>query len=266
MYTLITDETNTQESEDGDFFIYGGLIFSPDQMKQVTDDIESIRTKYGSEPPDKLKFDTRSRPKHVSRKDYTCAKNDVIEACLKAEVQFIAYMVLHKVAKDERAKGEWALNSVLVAFSKKFLLRKKDYGIVVIDRLPGNDRAYDMLKRKFQQGLRMQSTGNAVKLERVLLYATTCDGASHLSSAVDIVLGSLRWVVNQRRHLTSDDLSQKMLEKVGKMMYHRASGEVRYVREYGLILRPKSYPGHPPYRQEYEDLVAYLERLLEEDE
>lgn len=264
MYTFITDETNRQESEDGGFFIYGGLIFSSEQMKQVTDDIEAIRTRYGFKPRDDLKFNTRSRPPHVSQQDHAMAKNDVIETCLTAEVQFIAYMVLHKVAQDEKDKGEWALNSALYAFGGKFLREKKDYGMVIIDRLPQKDRPYEMLKRKFQEGLRMQSTGDAVKLERVLMYPTTCDGASHLSSAVDIVLGSLRWVVNQRKTLPSGDLSQKMLEKVGKMMYHRESGEVWYVREYGLILRPKNYPGHPPYRQEYEDLVAYLTRLVAE--
>lgn len=114
----MTDETNVRESKEGDFFIYGGLIFSAEQMVRVTTDIELIRAKRGFSPGDKLKFDTNSRPKGMTPQTYTAAKNDVVRSCLDAGVKFIAYMVLHKIAKEERQKGEFALNSVLVAFTQ----------------------------------------------------------------------------------------------------------------------------------------------------
>jgi hypothetical protein len=260
VYTFITDETNVQASKDGDFFIYGGLIFSADQMTRVTSDIELIRAKRGFEPGDKLKFDTNSRPKEMPPATYTAAKNDVVRSCLDAGVKFIAYMILHKIV-DKRFKGEFALNSVLVAFGNKFLVEKRDYGIVVMDRLPESTQAYDMLKRKFQEGLRIASTGGTIAVPRVLLYATTCDGASHLSSAVDIVLGSLRWVVNNRKNPKQSPAAQTLLNNVANMMYHRKIGDNIRVRERVLILRPQNI-AHPPYKQEYEDLVAYLASLV----
>lgn len=68
--------------------------------------------------------------------------------------------------------------------------------MVFVDRLSDSSAAYSMLKRKFQDGLSIETTGNIIKLDRIMLYATTCDRASHLSSAVNIVLGGLGWVVN----------------------------------------------------------------------
>ncbi|WP_143266232.1 MULTISPECIES: DUF3800 domain-containing protein [Amycolatopsis] len=261
MYTLITDETNTQESKNSEFFIYGGLVFSPEQMGIISSDIQAIRDTYGFAPEDKLKFDTNSRPANVDRSSYTAAKKQVIQSCLNAGVVFIAYMILHKIAKDPKTIGEYALNSVLVRFDGVFLREKSDIGVVIVDRLPDQARAYDMLRRKFQTGLEIASNGSKIELDRVLLYATTCDGASHLSSAVDIVLGSLRWVVNHSNNGPTTELSRDMFGSVASMMYHRESGGKKYLRDYGLILRPKE-PGHPPYKARYDDLVSYLQGLL----
>jgi hypothetical protein len=233
-------------------------------MVQVSQDIERIRDRYGLAPDDKLKFATGSRPSHVSQEDYTSAKKEVIEACIRAQVSFVVYMVMHRIAVNSKTKGEWALNSALVAFGDKFLKEKRSNGIVVIDRLPEDSRPYDMLRRKFQNGLSIDSSGYRFDLKNIVLYVSTCDGASHLSSAVDIVLGSFRWVVNQRRkNRENTELAKKMFEGVAKLMYYREEGGHRYVREYGLVLRPKIL-GHPPYRSEYEELVAYLQGLLNE--
>ena len=228
-------------------------------MVKVTNDIEKIRLKRGFEPEDKLKFDTNSRPKGMPPATYTAAKNAVVRSCLRVGVKFIAYMILHKIV-NEKFKGEFALNSVLVAFGNKFLVENNDYGMVIIDRLPETAQAYGMLKRKFQVGLQIASTGGTIKVPRVLMYATTCDGASHLSSAVDIVLGSLRYVVNQRHNSNQSTVTQTLLNNVANMMYYRKKGDEILVRERGLILRPKAI-SHPPYRQEYDDLVSYLALL-----
>lgn len=222
-------------------------------MTRVTADIEMIRLKRGFKPEDKLKFDTNSRSKGMQPATYTAAKNDVVRSCLEAGVKFIAYMILHKIV-NEQFKGEFALNSTLVAFGNRFLTENRDYGIVVIDRLPETAQAYGMLKRKFQVGLTIASTGGTIKVPRVLMYATTCDGASHLSSAVDIVLGSLRYVVNQRHNPNQSTVTKTLLNNVANMMYHKKNGDDVLVRERGLILRPKQI-AHPPYAQEYDDLV-----------
>jgi hypothetical protein len=82
-----------------------------------------------------------------------------------------------------------------------------------------------------------------LKLERIYAYGATCDGASHLSSAVDVVLGSLRYCVN-----TDKDAGwvTSMFQQVSRLMWHSVEGDVPYVREYGLILRPNDV-WHPVY-------------------
>lgn len=260
MYLFVTDETNVQPSNSSKFFIYGGLIFSPEQAQAVHSDVEEIRRKYGFKPGDALKFDTRSRPEYVDRDQHREAKDQVIESCNKAGVKFIAYLVLHAIASGRATTGEWALSSVLVPFGEIFLRDQRDAGIVIIDRLPDGSGAYDMLKRKFQIGLEIDGSGT-MRLNRILLYATTCDGASHLSSAVDIVLGAFRYVVNAQDRPQPGTAEGALLKKVAQMMYAKETGERLQAREYGLILRPKNVV-HPPYKAEYDNLIGYLASLL----
>ncbi len=261
MYCFVTDETNVQPNRDSRFFIYGGLVFSSEQMKQVNSEVAGIRQRYDFKPHDKLKFDTRSRPEQVSVDDYTAAKNAVIQACNSAGVKFIAYLIHHSIV-DPEYKEDYALNSVLVAFNQKFLTEHNDHGIVIIDRMPDSSGAYNMLKQKFQDGLTLKGTGSKLKLDRVVMYATTCDGASHLSSAVDIVLGGFRWVVNAQGRPTPGTTERQIFTNVAQMMYAKKVGDTLYARDYGLILRPETVRVQA-YKAEYDNLVRYMVDLFE---
>jgi len=70
-------------------------------------------------------------------------------------------------------------------------------GIAFLDRLPVKN-ACQYLKEKFQVGLELDG-GGTLRLENVVAYASTCDGASHLASMADILLGSFRYCVNGAR-------------------------------------------------------------------
>ncbi|MCP3797952.1 hypothetical protein NLX83_01645 [Allokutzneria sp. A3M-2-11 16] len=262
MYYLVTDETNLEQSGASKFFIYGGLILSSKQMIEVTDAISGIRDKYGYRPHDQLKFDTNCRPAHVSIDDAKLAKNEVILACHASGVHFIAYLILHAILQAEN-KNAYALNSVLCAFDKKFLAQRNDRGIVLTDRLPDSSDAYTLLKSKFQEGLKFPDNAQLVPLDRVLMYGTTCDGASHISSAVDIVLGGFRWVVNSKDKSISNDTPKIIMKNIVQMMYTREGGDVKYVRDYGLILRPRVVAA-PAYKAEYDSLMTYFRTLIDE--
>lgn len=263
VFYFVTDETNVEPSNQSRFFIYGGLILSSDQMVTLHDAIAGIRRRYNFAPTDVLKFDTNSRPEHVSREDHKSAKNDVITACHDAGVKFIAYMIHHNIARPQH-KGEYALNSVLMAFNGLFLAEQDSYGIVVIDRLPDEAAGYALLKREFQEGLVIGDSGYAVTLDRVVMYATTCNGASHISSAVDIVLGGLRWVVNSQARPGPADTARAIFRNVAQMMYyHQAKNGRLLLRERGLILRPKEIKV-PAYQADYDELVAYFGELLQD--
>lgn len=254
MYFFVTDETNVTPTQTAEFFIYGGLVLSNEQMPKVSKAIADIRKNYGFQATDKLKFDTNSRPSYVSADDHREAKNAVIEACHTESVQFIVQMIHHNIAKTENL-AEYSLNTVLNSFNERFLWDHKDYGVVVIDRLP-DGQAYSMLKDKFQSGLNFPS-GYQLPLDRVLMYATTCDGASHVSSAVDIVLGAFRWVVNSQGKPVKNGTERTLFEKVARMMYGREKDGIRYLRENGLILRPKEIKAEV-YKERYDSLVNYF--------
>lgn len=262
MYYLVTDETNVEPSEDSTFFIYGGLVLSSEQMATIHSAICAIRQKYKFEPTDPLKFSTNCRPWHIDRDTYTAAKNEVIESCLHAGVKFIAYLISHKILKVEN-KATYALNSVLVAFDKKFLTEKDDNGLVMIDRTPDQAATFAQLKNNFQNGLTIENTGAKVELDRVLMYSATCDGASHISSAVDVVLGGFRWVVNTQDKPQFGSTQRKIFSNIAKMMYAKNEGDILRVRDYGLILRPVNIKTSK-HQEQYDNLVHYLTQLTKE--
>jgi hypothetical protein len=263
MYYFITDETNVTPSKASEFFIYGGLVLSDEQLSKLNIEITAIRDRYAFATSDSLKFDTNSRPEHVSSESHANAKNDVIEACYQAGAKFIVYLIHHKIAQgDATNTAEFALNSVLSAFNSKFLAEKNADGIVIMDRLP-DGKAYAMLRSKFQDGLTLVS-GTNYKVDRVVLYATTCNGASHISSAVDIVLGGFRWVVNSASKPSPGTTQRRIFQNVAKMIYGKQVGDDLRVRDYGLILRPETIKS-AAYQEQYDNLVAYFVSLLEED-
>lgn len=190
------------------------------------------------------------------------AKNAVIEACHTAGVKLIVYMIHHSILQPEW-KAEYALNSVLVAFNGIFLRDQDDYGIVVIDRQPDQAGSYGMLKRKFLEGLSVGDSGFPGTLDRTVMFASICDGASHVSSAVDIVLGGFRWVVNEIDNPKVRATQRTIFTNVAQMMYGKEEDGRFKIRERGLILRPKDIKV-PKYQDDYDVLLAYFAELISE--
>lgn len=261
MHVLATDETNLTAGDQRRFFIYGGLVLPADVLPDLHVAIERIRLEHALRPGEPLKFDTRARPEHVSIESYTEAKSKVLGACVDLGVHFIAYLVLHAIARNQERDFlvESGVNTVLQIFNNKYLDEVASHGLVVVDRLPVN-RDYDYLKDKF--GIGLTGDGWEQRLGRICLFSSTCDGASHLSSAVDIVLGSFRFCVN------ADDIDhpavRAIFPQVARLLWHKRVGGSLYVREYGLALRPTEVRV-PAYQQQYDDLVARFNALTPED-
>lgn len=109
MYWLFTDETNVTDKE-GDFFIYGGLIVTPDQMQSLHDEVLGIRARYGSMDGDQFKFQTASRPSQVTIEDFAKAKGEALASLEKHGALVVMYVVLHDLARsqDVHTMTEWA--------------------------------------------------------------------------------------------------------------------------------------------------------------
>lgn len=260
MYWLITDETNIDPNQ-GDFFIYGGLIMTPRQMRKAHLAISDIRTKYEFKDTDKFKFNTQSRPRHIPQQQWVAAKQEAIEAALDLEIIMIAYVVLHQIAQSQNSETnlKWALNSVLAHFDLRFLYDVGSMGAVCIDRVEGHS-AYGHLKKMFQEGVEISQDGKTrkKKLERIIHYSMSTDGASHHSSLVDIALGGLRYCINSAGGTGRAEIAQQILPSLAKMMWHKVEADGKdYIGGNGFIQYPKQIKVQA-YQDKYDDLVRTL--------
>lgn len=256
-YLLFTDETNQRPGQRARFFIYGGVFFPVDQLATLHKLVEEARRRHGFRSGDDLKFDTHSRPPHVSPDEHTAVKREVLTGCRDLGARFVAYLVLHEIARRRSVEElvSWGANTVLATFNR-FLQEENDTGICILDRLPF-DKGFQYLKEKFEVGVTFQR-GRARRLDRIQMFAASCSGATHAISAIDIVLGAFRYCVNERER---QEVPRAMLPVVVSMMWHRQIGETNYFRERGLLLRPKDVVVRE-HQQEYQSLVDHLRRLL----
>jgi hypothetical protein len=259
VYLLFTDETNQQAAHKAKFFIYGGVLFPVERLTEVHNLVEQARRKNGFRQDDEFKFETHSRPDHVTKEQHRAAKRAVLEGCSELGVRFVACLVLHDIARTRLLQElvSWGANSVICAFHR-FLEQENGTGICTVDRLPF-DQNYQYLKEKFQVGLTFPN-GHSRPLDRIQLFASTSQGASHASSAIDIVLGAFRYCVNERdRNIAPRD----MFPKIVRMMWHRRERNRIYLREYGLLFRPRRVRVEA-HQREYGELTEHLARLLKE--
>lgn len=261
MRILLTDETNRQPSRDVKFFVYGGLVLTTEALSTLHDEIEDIRRTAGYRTGDELKFDTRSRPEYVTIEAATEAKRQVIERARQAGCVFIVHIILHDIIRnqDPDQQVQWAADYVIGSYNQ-YLSEENEDGICVVDNLP-NRAEFRYLSEKFANGLTLD-TGTYVSLDRIKLFASTCIGASHANSVMDIVLGAFRYCINNPRN---PEAAREMFGSVARMMWGRRVGNTIQVRGRGLILRPEIESIHvEQYRREYEELIEHLGHLLRE--
>lgn len=259
-YLLFTDETNQRPAQNAKFFIYGGVFFPTDKLKEINDLVKEARLNNNYNPDDEFKFDTHSRPQHVTQQQHKVAKNTVLDGCIRLGVKFVACLVLHEIASNHSLEKLicWGANSVFCAF--ELFLREEDAtGMCIVDRLPFNG-SFRYLKEKFQIGLTFPY-GRHKKLEQIHLFAFSCVGASHACSAIDIVLGAFRYCVNERER---QQVARNLLQKIVSMMWHKRENNRVKIREYGLLFRPKEVRV-AEYKREYDELTHHLANLLQEN-
>jgi hypothetical protein len=261
VYLLMTDETNVRPNENARFFCYGGLIVPFEHVARLSARIEAIRVDCGYRRRDSLKFDTNARPRHVELEQARNAKRRVIRACIANECRFIAYVVLHAIARNtaQRTLVEWGADHVIGKFNY-FLTTEDSHGLVQVDRLP-NQNEYNFLSSKFVNGLTFGEDEH-IPLDRILLLGATCINASHVASAMDIVLGSFRYCINTRR---DNEAARAMMLQLSRLIWAEREGEDLHAFEKGLVFRPKNVQ-HELYREEYDNLLNHINGLLAERE
>jgi len=260
MFILLTDETNTNEGKNAKFLVYGGLFFPMVNLERLHSGIDKIRKAQGFKTDDKLKWDTNSRPKHVSLENFKRAKSAVITFSKKCECKFIAYVIHHKIAKGAALsdhKLTYAADHVIGAFNYFLQAEGKARGICLVDPMPINSPdAY--LKEKFTDGLCQNQTKTYTALSNILLFGETVINASHASSAMDIVLGAFQYCINN----PSYKVCKEIMPKVADMMWYQERKGEKYIRDYGLIVRPKGTIKVAEYQKDYTDLFSSIEAMV----
>jgi hypothetical protein len=180
---------------------------------------------------------------------------------LRVGCKFIALVILHDIIDKfhPEKKYLWAADHVIGRFNHFLKQEANDTGIVCIDTLPLKQQ-WQYLSEKFTTGLRLHG-GGTVSLDRIRLYASTCLNASHIASAIDVVLGSFRYCVNAPVNRQS---ATQMIRNVVQLMWHLKDGNHIYLGDRGLILRPE-HVNVAAYQKEYDDLQEHLRSLIRGD-
>ena len=259
MYVLLTDETNLEASAAVRFFTYGGLIVPIANIPALHTKVLDIRKQAGYGPTDRLKFETKSRPKHVSVEAATKAKREVVAVAIDSGCLFVACVVLHAIAKNQGIEKtiQFGANSVIAKFNT-YLTQQRSHGIVAMDRLPKGSE-FEYLSEKFTKGLALPK-GEAQTLDRIVMFSSTCINASHVSSVMDIVLGTWRYCINQPKNTAA---AKAMMAEFVKLIWHVKHGDNIHAHEMGLLFRPMDVK-HPPYKAEYDALLKQINQLLAE--
>jgi len=261
MYLLFTDETNTSPQYDAriKFFAYGGLIIPFDSLSELDNGIQKIRMEAGYEPANSLKFDTHSKPEHVSPEQFAKIKNDIISLCIETKCKFLVYVVLHKIAENQGINQtiKWGADHIVGKFNY-FLKRNNSTGFVIMDRLPDTNE-YSFFTEKFTKGLVFSNKN--IPLENIRMFSSSCDNASNFNSAMDIVLGSFRYCINAPQNWGS---AQKMMHNVVSLIWaERQDDHIIDPFEKGLTFRPNPEKIEvEEYKEEYTNLLKFINSLL----
>ncbi len=260
MELLFADETNTSTGSDekAKFFVYGGLIVPAESAEALDAGITEIRKKYGYRDGDILKFDTNLRPEQVTIEDFVQAKKDVVALCVELGCTFLVYVVLHQIAREQGINKTivWGANTIISKFNQ-YLEKHNRRGLVTFDRVEGGDLDFDYLVEKFTRGLILPS-GSTVHLGRIMGYSLSCTNASHFSSALDIVLGTFRYCINNP---TAREATSSMMRNITKIIWARPAGKDIDPFELGLTFRPKTFTVLA-YKAAYRELVTQINSLL----
>ncbi len=265
MHLMLTDETNVRPSEDATFFIYGGILFPLDVLSALDRGIAQIRSEAGFLPQDQLKFATPTRPDYVSQKAHTTAKKRIVDLCLANDIKFIVHIIHHGIIRhqDPDQQIQWAADYVIGRYNH-YLTQIGDDGICIVDNLPVS-KQFQYLADKFSLGLQLRSGRNR-RLNHILLFGSTCINAAHANSAMDIILGTFRYCINNPRNIPA---AREMISKIIHLMWHLRDGDTYHVIDRGLIIRPplaRLRNDYLAFKPDYDRLFQNINELLRDAE
>lgn len=260
MYFMLGDEADAEQSRGQKFFVYGAIFVPHESTKPLSDGVEAARKAAKFEATDSLKFADKTRPAKISKETFRDVKAKVMDLAAQHGVVFCAYAILHAIAANQGHKNLvlWGANTLVGKFNEFMGTDQDTFGLVLFDRIP-IDHPYQYLREKFQTGMTFSDGRLTSRLERIIGFASTTDGASHLASIADIFVGSWRYCVNEPQ---MDAAGGAMFPKLMDLMWKRTSNGKLYVHDFGFVLRPQEVQVEK-YKKDYNDLRARLQGYLD---
>jgi hypothetical protein len=258
MFLMFGDEADAEQGRGQKFFVYGAIFVEVDAAKTLHTAIRDLRDKNGFAATESLKFADSTRPQELTREEFRDVKKEAIRIAKVHDVKFCAYLTSHALARN-RTQDDLVLfgaNTLLGKFDEFLGTDRDDCGIALMDRIPV-EHPYRYLKEKFQTGLTFPN-GDTRRLERVVGLASTTDGASHLASVADVLIGSFRYCVNEEER---DIAGRAMFPDLVRLMWKRRLNGRNIVQDYGLVIRPQEVR-FEPHKTEYQALIDRLQGYL----
>lgn len=253
MYLLYTDESNASPQDSG-FFVYAGVAIPTDHAATLSQEIDTLRRAHGYGPLDVLKFDTVSRPTNISPDTHKQIKKDIMTIIPTHGVKLFVVFTLHEISVDLDKTRKMSISSICYHFDC-FLNRIRDSGLILIDRFQDSDLV-NMLKERFLVGVCGLPYSETYRLTNVLGFHLASIGSSHFSSIADIVLGGLRYAINQRNDPRSKpEVIQELLAQIALLFVRNEPSNK--VSEVSILFSPKSITV-PKYLQAYQELYSFL--------
>jgi hypothetical protein len=141
-----------------------------------------------------------------------------------------------------------------------FLEESDEEGICILDNIPEQTQ-WQYFAEKYHKGLNIMGLSQ-IPLPRIRLYAASCINAGNVNSAMDIVLGSFRYCVNDP---ANRDAARQMLVSILPLLWGRLEDGSNAFIDKGLILRPPlNRVVKKEYKKIYQQLVDYLTNLATE--
>lgn len=255
MYLLYCDETNLAERA-GDFLIYGGVAVNTGLVLALSQRIDEIRTANGVDPSFNLKFNPG--PDQLDHRQFIGLKQAVIEVAVEHRVKLIVYLVLHDIARNPDEARRFGINTVCYHFDC-LLNQWGEPGLVLVDRFNDEGNVIDgHLREKFSVGLKAMPFSDQIRLGNIVGLHYSAIGQSHMTSVIDIILGSFRFAINAHtRDERQNEATARRLLGMLAPMCHR-EGADRKISELSLSFSPKMIQ-RDHFRARYDALKQFLD-------
>lgn len=250
MQLLYTDETNL-DPKTADFFVYGGVIISGDRAGELSQSIDGLRKAFGYKPDDLLKFNTVERPKQITPEAHALIKQRVLESAAQCGVKMLVSVIMHRIALSPEEARRREINRISLHFDY-YLRQNHDFGLVLIDTFTDNVLTR-LLRERFGMGLAGLPYG-PYRLKQILGFHISSIGTSHFCSVIDIVLGSLRFAINNRNDATKAPVVRTLLTQLSPLAIRLQNGQIT---EVCFFFSPKQIRAQA-YLKEYQQLHAFL--------